>query len=85
MPPSKAKIAVLPADRDLKANQVMLGESLAAVLSRDYSLPVHAKTLETFCKREGLWSIRPDPITPSRVLKGKRTAAEAIGHGQTDV
>ena len=26
-----------------------------------------------------------DAITPSRVLRGKRTAAEAIGHGQDDV
>ena len=55
-------------------------ERLAAVLSRDYSLPVHEKTLETFCKQENLWSIRPDPITPSRVLKvsGRRPKRSGI-------
>jgi len=89
MPTSNVKIAELPAYRDtiiaaIKANQGMRKERLAAVLSRDYSLPVHWKALDTFCRRENLWSIRPDAITPSRVLKGKRTAAEAFGYGQDD-
>ena len=69
----------------IQANQGMRAKALSVELERSYNLSVHCKALDKYCRQEKLWNIRPDPITPSRVLKGKRTGAEAMGHGRDGV
>ena len=72
-----AKLGDLPryrnrVDEAIKANPGKRKRARSAVLKADYALDVHYPALKTYCDDQDLWGIKPDAVTPSRVLAGKR-------------
>ena len=62
----------------IKANPGKREKALSAALEASCSVVADHNALRKYCSQHDLWSVKPDPMTPSRVLSGKRKIGEAM-------